>query len=273
MRSFIREKKIFCGKKYREVDLFTYTEAQCRASRRPRRSKKVKESVPKQKNLNDKNARRYFTQTAELNFGSDPEALHVSCTYSNKFLPATVEDAEREVRNYLRRVQYERKKEGLPPLKYMLVTAYTTKKGSEKPVRIHHHIIMNGGLDRDAVEELWRKRRRKGQKKGDRIGYCNADRLQADENGIGALCNYLVKQAGGKKRWSTPQNLDRPVSQATDGKFTRRQIEKWAKERPGREFWERKYPGWTLTDDDYGVQYEYNEHTGWSIYLKLRKRE
>ena len=109
MRSFIREKKIFCGKKYREVDLFTYTEAQCCASRRPRRSKKVKESVPKQKNLNDKNARRYFTQTAELNFGSDPEALHVSCTYSNKFLPATVEDAEREIRNYLRRVQYERK--------------------------------------------------------------------------------------------------------------------------------------------------------------------
>lgn len=155
----------------------------------------------------------------------------------------------------------------------MLVTAYTTKKGNEKPVRIHHHIIMNGGLDRDTVEELWRKRRRKGQKKGDRIGYCNADRLQADENGIGALCNYLVKQAGGKKRWSTSQNLDRPVSQATDGKFTRRQIEKWVRERPGREFWERKYPGWTPTDEDYGVQYEYNEHTGWSIYLKLRKRE
>lgn len=273
MRSFIREKKIFCGKKYREVDLFTYTEAQCRASSRPRRSKKVKESVPKQKNLNDKNARRYFTQTAELNFGCDPEALHVSATYSNKYLPGTVEEAEREVRNYLRRVQYERKKEGLPPLKYMLVTAYTTKKGNEKPVRIHHHIIMNGGLDRDTVEELWRKRRRKGQKKGDRIGYCNADRLQADENGIGALCNYLVKQAGGKKRWSTSQNLDRPVSQATDGKFTRRQIEKWVRERPGREFWERKYPGWTPTDEDYGVQYEYNEHTGWSIYLKLRKRE
>ena len=28
-----------------------------------------------------------------------------------------------------------------------------------------------GGLDRDVVEDLWRKRRRKGQKKGDKIGY------------------------------------------------------------------------------------------------------
>lgn len=72
----------------------------------------------------------------------------------------------------------------MPPLKYMIVTAYTTKRNSETPVRIHHHIIMNGGLDRDVVEDLWRKRRRKGQKKGDKIGFCNADRLQADENGI-----------------------------------------------------------------------------------------
>ena len=114
----------------------------------------------------------------------------------------------------------------MPPLKYMIVTAYTTKRNSETPARIHHHIIMNGGLDRDVVEDLWRKRRRKGQKKGDKIGFCNADRLQADENGIAALCTYLVK-----------------------------------------------YPGWTLTDDDYGVQYEYNDFTGWAVYLKLRKKE
>ena len=273
MRSFIREKKIYCGKQYREVDIFSYTDAQCRAVKRGTRSKKIKESEPKQKNLNDKNARRYFIQTANLNFGDDPDALHVTATYSTKYLPATIEEAEREVTNYLRRIQYQRKKEGLPPLKYMLVTAYTTKKNSEKPVRIHHHIIMNGGLDRDAVEELWRKRKRKGQKKGDRIGYCNADRLQSSDDGIAALCNYLVKQAGGKKRRTSSHNLQRPTSRTNDGKYNRRQIEKWARERPGREFWEKKYPGWTLTDSDYGAQYEHNDYTGWAIYLKLRKKE
>jgi len=184
VRSFMREKKIYCGKHYREVDIYPYTAAQLTASTRGKRSKKIKETEPKQKNLNDKNARRYFTQTANLNFGSDPEALHVTATYSGKYLPDTVEQAEQEATNFLRRVQYRRKKEGLPPLKYMIVTAYTTKRNSETPVRIHHHIIMNGGLDRDVVEDLWRKRRRKGQKKGDKIGFCNADRLQADENGI-----------------------------------------------------------------------------------------
>ena len=207
VRSFIREKKIYCGDHYREVDIFTYTTAQKTAASRGKRSKKVQESEPKQKNLNDKNARRYFVQLGNLNFGDDPEALHVTATYSAKYLPPTVEAAEKEVSNYLRRVAYARKKEGLPPLKYILVTAYTTARNGGKPVRIHHHIVMNGGLDRDLVEELWRKRKRKGQKKGDRIGYCNADRLQADENGIAALCNYLVKQAGGKKRWSSSHNL------------------------------------------------------------------
>lgn len=273
MRSYIREKKIYCGEHYREVDIFSYTDQQKTASSRGTRSKKIKESEPKQRNLNDKNARRYFIQLVNLNFGDDPEALHVTATYSAKYLPQTIEEAEREVTNFLRRVQYARKKEGLPPLKYVLVTAYTTKKNSDKPVRIHHHIIMNGGLDRDTIENLWRKRKRKGQKQGEKIGFCNADRLQADENGIAALCNYLVKQAGGKKRWTSSHNLKKPYSRTNDGKYKHSQIEKWAKERPGREFWEKKYPGWTLTDEDYGVTYEYNDYTGWAIYLKLRKKE
>ena len=97
VRSFIREKKIYCGDHYREVDIFTYTTAQKTAASRGKRSKKVQESEPKQKNLNDKNARRYFVQLGNLNFGDDPDALHVSATYSQKYLPATVEAAEKEV--------------------------------------------------------------------------------------------------------------------------------------------------------------------------------
>lgn len=271
MRSFMREKKIYCGDQYREVDIYSYTDTQKINSRRGKRSKKIKESAPKQKNLNDKNARRYLVQLGNLNFGEDD--IHTTATYSAKNLPESIEAAEREISNYLRRVQYRRTKEGLPALKYILVTAYSTGKDGETPVRIHHHIIMNGGLDRDVIEELWRKRRRKGQKKGDKIGYINADRLQTDENGIAALCVYLAKQPNGKKRWSSSQNLEKPQSRANDSRYKHRQVERLAKERPGREFWEKQYPGWTLTDGDYGVQYEYNDYTGWAIYLKLRKKE
>ncbi|MCI8857497.1 MAG: hypothetical protein HFH26_13280 [Clostridiaceae bacterium] len=273
MRSFVREKQIDCGKHYKEVDIFPYTDAQKTAAAKKKRAKKTRESPPKQKNLNDRNACRYFTQLMHLNFEHDPGALHLSNTYSHKYLPETIEEAEKEAENYIRRIKARRKKKGLPPLKYILVTACTTKKNSDKPVRIHHHIIINGGLDRDEVEELWRKRRKKGQTQGDRIGYCNADRLQPEDDGIGGLSHYLVKQAGGKKRWSSSQNLERPTSRTNDGKYTRRQVEKWAKQRPDRTFWEKRYPGWTLTNEDYGIQYEYNELTGWSIYLKLRKKE
>ena len=273
MRSYIREKTIYCGKLYREVDIYTYTDTQNQVARRGRRSKKEKVSQPKQKNLNEKNSRRYFIRTANMNFASDPGALHVSATYSDAYLPATVEEAEREARNFLRRLQYERKKRGLPPLKYMLVTASTTDRITGEPVRIHHHILVNGGLDRDTVEDLWRRRKRRGQRQGDKIGYCNADRLQTAENGIAALCSYLARQAGGKKRWSSSHNLERPASRTVDMKYTHRQVEKWVRERPGREFWERRFPGWTLTGTDYGVSYEYNDFTGWAIYIKLRKKE
>ena len=88
VQSFIREKKIFCGDHYREVDIFGYTTAQKNAAARGKRSKKVQESEPKQKNLNDKNARRYFVQLGNMNFGSDPDALHVTATYSPKYIAA-----------------------------------------------------------------------------------------------------------------------------------------------------------------------------------------
>ena len=200
-KSFMRQKTIFCrgGERedYREVDIFLHTKAQVMYSKRGTRAKKEKVSAPKQRNLNDKNARRYLIQLGNTNFGEDD--LHISATYSNKFLPDTIEDAEREASNFLRRVGYRRNKEGKSSLKYILVTACVMKKNSEKPVRIHHHIIMNGGLDRDVIENLWRKPKKKGQKQGAKIGYINADRLQPDENGIAALCAYLKKTAKQEK--------------------------------------------------------------------------
>lgn len=81
----------------------------------------------------------------------------------------------------------------------------------EKKIYCGKQYREDGGLDRDTVEDLWRRRKRKGQKKGDKNGFCNADRLQSDENGIAALCSYLAKQPSGKKRWTSSQNLHKPV--------------------------------------------------------------
>ncbi len=272
--TFIREKRIDCGKQYQEVDIFPMTEsAESHRRRKGKRNKKQKESEPKQKNLNDKNSKRYFIQLANLNFASDPKGLHVTVTYSDEFLPQTLKEAEKEVTNYLRRIKSARKKAGLPLLKYILVTEHSGAD-DDHPVRVHHHIIMNGGLERDDVENLWRKPRKKGEKQGQKIGYANADRLQANEEGIAALCVYLSKHPNRKKRWTSSHNLERPVSSRNDTKYTKKQVEKWAKEPPTKEFWEKKYKGWTPTSEEYGVTFEFNDVTAeWSIYLKLRKKE
>ena len=232
---FYREKKIDCGS-YREADIIPRTDSAEKAVK-GRRGKSKKVSEPKQKDLNEKNSKRYLVQLGNGNFGAGD--LHVTFTYSEKYLPRTEAEAERRIGNYLSRIAYRRKKLGLPPLKYILVTEYGYAKDDPdhtgSPVRIHHHVIMNAGLDRDEVEMMWTAERINWRKYdadhsyGDtveRIGYVNADRIQTNENGIEALCKYVMKNPRGKKRWSSSRNLIRPVERPpADGKYSKKKVE------------------------------------------------
>ncbi|MFW5433730.1 rolling circle replication-associated protein [Paenibacillus apiarius] len=260
MKNVVREKKIYCGN-YMEVDIYNHT---ILTPMKKGRAKKKKVSPPKQKNLNDKNARRYHVQLVNANFGEGD--LHVTLTHA--IAPETVEEAVKEVVNYLRRVSHKRKREGLPPLKYILITEGGNEKGQEKKKRIHHHIIMNGGLDRDVVEDLWRRPRKKGQQKGDWIGFVNADRLKPNDYGLEAVARYLMKSPNGKKRWSSSQNLIKPEYRTNDHKYTRRQVEQIVRDEIDNQlYWKKKYPEWDVTE----VKPVYTDINGWSLYLKLRR--
>lgn len=138
---FYREKKIDCGS-YREADIIPRTDSAEKAVK-GRRGKSKKVSEPKQKDLNEKNSKRYLVQLGNGNFGAGD--LHVTFTYSEKHLPRTEAEAERRIGNYLSRIAYRRKKLGLQPLKYILVTEYgyaaDDPDHTGRPVRIHHHVI------------------------------------------------------------------------------------------------------------------------------------
>ena len=269
MRSYIREKQIFCGTAYKEVDIYPYTAAQEQGAKKGR-GKRERVSEPKQKNLNDKNSARYFRQLVETNFG-ESGGVHISLTYTPRHCPKTLEEAEKIVGNYLRRVNCLRKKKGLKPMRRILVTSITDPR-TGSPARVHHHLIADNELSRDELEDLWRMPRRAGEKKGQKIGYANADRLQADEEGLGALCRYLARNTGGKKRWSASHNLKKPTQSVRDDRYSPRQVQKLCRSMPDKEYWEKKYPGWT-PEVSGGAQYEWNEVTGnWSIRLKLRKK-
>ena len=102
-KSFVREKKIYCGEEYLEVDIVHVTN-------KPEAGKEKKgKSSAQQKNLNDKRSKRRFVQIANTNFGADD--LHISATYNEKHLPITLEEAERNVHNYLDRVKRKMKRE------------------------------------------------------------------------------------------------------------------------------------------------------------------
>lgn len=276
---FYREKKIDCGS-YREADIIPRTDSAEKAVK-GRRGKSKKVSEPKQKDLNEKNSKRYLVQLGNGNFGAGD--LHVTFTYSVKYLPKTEAEAERRIGNYLSRIAYRRKKLGLPPLKYILVTEYGYSKDDPdhtgSPVRIHHHVIMNAGLDRDEVEMMWTAERINWRKYdadhsyGDtveRIGYVNADRIQTNENGIEALCKYVMKNPRGKKRWSSSRNLIRPVERPpADGKYSKKKVEALAKSNDrGMDFFQKRFPGYTIAE----IRPEYYEETGWHIYLKMWKK-
>ena len=138
---------------------------------------------------------------------------------------------------------------------------------------------MNAGLDRDEVEMMWTAERINWRKYdadhsyGDtveRLGYVNADRIQTNENGIEALCKYVMKNPRGKKRWSSSRNLVRPVEQPpADHKHTKKKVEALAKSTDqGRDFFQKKFSGYTITE----IKPEYYEETGWHIYLKMWKK-
>lgn len=272
-KMFIREKKIDCND-YREVDIIPRTEEAEKAVKGERR-KRQKVTEPKQQELNDKNAKRYLVQLGNGNFGVGD--LHVCCTYA--VMPETEKEAERTVGNYLRRIAYRRTKLGLPPLKYILVTEYGMKDSGEI-IRIHHHIIMNGGLSRDEVEMMWTSERinwrkydadpKYSRQSVTKLGWVNADRIQVDKNGIEALCMYLVKCPKKKKRWSSSRNLIRPERLPdADHKYSRKKVAELAKSADqGKIFFEKQFPAYTISE----VKAEYYEDTGWHIYLKMWKK-
>ena len=304
---FIREKKTDCAE-YREVDIIPRTEKAEEAAR-GKRGKRRKAKKPKQNALNDKNAKRYLVQLGNGNFHVGD--LHTSCTYSVDNLPGTVEEAEKIVGNYLRRIAYRRQKLGLEPLKYILVTEYKFSKDGQQLKRIHHHIIMNGGMDRDEVEMMWTAQRVNWKKADspdkaeaaayrdsvEKMGWVNADRLQMNENGIEGLCKYIIKDPQGKKRYSSSRNLERPETKREDSKpqeaadkslwKASRNLEEPTEKCNDFKYSKAKVEQLAKSADgglsefqkiyaDYNInscEAVYYEQTGWHIYLKMWRKK
>ena len=197
MQRTYRERRYHCGD-YLEVAIYpVYRPA---GSRRCR----AKPTSEGQAKLNYIRLQKELVRLLNANFTENDVEVHL--TYRDEHLPDTKEEADRLLRNYLRRLKRRYKKLGME-LKYI----YVTEGGDGK--RFHHHVTLSGGLDRDELEALWG------------FGYANSRRLIFNENGVEGLARYITKQMKeeiekGKRSFSCSKNLYHPEPIDRDGRFS-----------------------------------------------------
>lgn len=244
-----RQKKYDLGK-FLEVEIFRMPEQAKPFSR----AKRIKESTPAQKKLNNKKAIKYLNRLVHKNF--DEEDLTVELTFDEKHLPQAGADAHRIIKNYIARLRRFRRRNGLPELKYIAVISDCDELGNKK--RLHAHMFISG-MDRDTVEKLWK------------CGWCNTDRIQFNEYGAAGKVHYMARQSKGAKLWFASRNLDKPEAVVSDKAITRAKAEHMERDPEDRAFFEKLYPGWTFTDcivehmDDEGLK------RGTSFLIRMRK--
>ena len=220
------------------------------------RSEAKKEAQKRaQEKLNRKNARRKLDRLVNANF--DAGDLIVTCTYGHGRQPRDDEEAARDIRNYMARIKYRRKRLGLEPMKYIYVTEITTS--AAYGVRYHHHVIMSGGISRDEAEAAW------GKKHG---GICNAKICQPTDRHLTGFSRYLTEdkrertiETDGKnpqrkmrRNWTPSKNLVDPDDHATiaDKKVSIRKAGRIAETVDNfdnaKEIFEKLYPGCRLLE-------------------------
>lgn len=219
MGSFVRTKTFWCKKNgrsnYIEQDVFLMpTFKPSRRSRRrtvslsdmdPRKLLAYENHKAKQNDLNDNRSKRYCRLLAESNFDIGDILIHP--TYSDDNLPATFEEAQKVMGNFIRRLKRLAKKRG-KELKYIYVTELGSLHG-----RLHHHAIINAdcGLSREEIEVTWNK------------GFCNTvvNRNTNEALGYFTKAERIYK---GKRLYTSSRNLVKPVVTVSDSKVSHKKL-------------------------------------------------
>lgn len=197
VRCLYATKEIYAGDQL-EIEIYPeFTRAQAKQEGIPPVSKKKRKEA--QARLNTKNSEKEFWRFAEHNFSNGD--FWFTFTYESE--PKNIEEAEKNIRNFIRNVNGKRKRRGLFNMKYMYVIEAVSEDG--RIVRVHHHVLMDNLLDWETVEATWKHGRRN-----------NFRLLDKDENGICGAAVYMAKfkedtrRRKYTKRWRRSTNLKKP---------------------------------------------------------------
>lgn len=196
-----------------------------------------------QQRSNDRRAMRRLVLLIETNF-TDKD-YHLTLTYSTE---PTEARAIKDLKNYFTRLRKLRNIRGLSPLKYI----YAMGGGEEEDEkRIHFHVLINGGIDRDELEREWLKTSGAGR--------ADADRLQPNEMGLEEVSKYLFRQhkdreretsGAGIRRWNGSRNLKKPKVTTSDSRCSNARVKRIAHDirNEAKAEMEKVYPGYRLID-------------------------
>ena len=212
-----------------------------RQMRRALRRARHNQTAEAQKKANDERSRIRLIQLVEANFTE--EDLSIGLDYDGD--APTPERVDKDLENFFKKVRRRRRARGLPDLKYIAAIG-----GDEMPSagysgkRPHVHVIMNGGIDRDELEQLWGH------------GHANTHRLQPRDSGLGGIATYFTKQMQdrppkkGVKRYRPSRNLAKPIRRTRDAKMPNSRVRRIAYdfENQAKEIMEKLYPGYVMQE-------------------------
>ncbi len=233
----------------KEIEIYPeFSRAELKGNRAKKRNKEA------QSNLNDKNARKHLIRLINTNFQNGD--MWITLTYLDEYLPNNMEEALKNIKNFMRRINYRRKKEGLDKAKYIYITEYAEGK---KGIRCHHHIVMDGALPMDVIESTWKYGRRN-----------NLRKLSMDECGLTGVANYLAKDPKGNKRWCSSTNLKQPTVRKNHYKFKKKKVQSLVKNIDSIKIeMEKTYPGYVFID----TEIRFNEYNSmFYIYTRMRRK-
>lgn len=216
----------------------------------------------KKKNLTPARVQAYNLSRAKFrlellldeNFTAEDQSVTLTYTDAPDW-----EQARKDTKNFIARIRRERKKRGLPELKYVY-SLEQERDGRKK--NLHCHIVMSGGIQREEVERIWQK----GSKAR---GYANCDQLQPDKEGLRKLAFYIYEQSRGSERekgqrhYSCSKNLREPKVRTSNSKVSAAKVRRMALDfnSTAKGIMEKIYPGYEFVR---GLKYQEDESGTWS---------
>lgn len=178
-------KKMIYSGKLLEIEKYPITNKGNRV-----RVPKFQSSSVSQANLNKKNSLKQLIRLVECNYTE--EDLFITLSY--KKAPSDKRTVKKDFQNFVRRLKYHCKKEGLPEPVVLGKPVYSSS-------RPHHHLFLNF-YELNLLKKCWGK------------GRVSASYLERDEEyGFSPISKYFASEkneSAFSKRWCASRNLKKP---------------------------------------------------------------